>query len=226
MTLPTPLIIINFKTYETGSDSHAEHLARVLETTAKKNNAGVAIACQAADAFRLSKVTTIPLLAQHCDPDEFGPHTGANLMETLRCNGCAGTLINHSERRVSLSHITSIIAKAKRIGFITVACAKTASEAKKISMLRPDYLAIEPPQLIAGPVSISTGKPELISGAVKAVGNRSIVLAGAGVRTAQDVRISIERGAKGVILSSQIMTSSNPGKALEELIWGLRGKQK
>ena len=69
-----PLIIINLKTYERGSDVNAEMLVRELQKASTKYKAGIAIAAQAADLFRLTQDTTLPLFAQHVDPESYGAH--------------------------------------------------------------------------------------------------------------------------------------------------------
>lgn len=218
--LPLPLILVNLKTYEAGSDAQAEQLARQCETVSRRYKAGVALACQAADLFRLSKITSLPLFCQHADPNEYGPHTGSNIIETMRCNGAIGTLLNHCEHQVSLHHIKTVVAKAKRLNFITVVCAKTSSQAGRISKLFPDFIAVEPPELIGGTISVSTARPSLITSSVKAVGQSSTLLVGAGVKTGYDVTTSLKLGAYGVLVASGIVQSRDPASALRELLEG------
>jgi len=222
-TIPLPLILVNLKTYEAGSDAQAENLAQQCQTIAQRYKAGVALACQAADLFRLSKITSLPLFCQHVDPAEYGAHTGSSIIETMRCNGAIGTLLNHSEHRVPFEHIKAVVAKAKRLKFITVVCAKNSTEAKKISKLCPDFIAVEPPTLIGGTISVSTAQPGLITSSVKAVGTSSILLVGAGVKTAQDVTTSLKLGTKGVLVASGIVQNRNPASALKEILEGTMG---
>ena len=224
MTLPLPLIIINLKTYESGSDVNAERLALACQTVAGTYRAGVALACQAADLFRLSKTTSLPLLAQDIDPADFGAHTGASIIETARCNGAVGTLLKHSECQAPASHIKAVVAKAKRLGFITVVCAKNSTEAGRFARLNPDFIAVEPPELIGGNVSVSTARPQLVLSSVKAVGSFSTLLVGAGVKTEEDVRTCLHLGAKGVLVSSGIVQAKDPARQLRQLLEGTKNK--
>lgn len=224
MTMPIPIIIINLKTYERGSDVNAEMLVRELQKASTKYKAGIAIAAQAADLFRLTQDTTLPLFAQHVDPESYGAHTGATLIETVRCNGAIGTLLNHSERRVPFEHVKETVEEAKRMGFVTVVCAKDSKEAGKIAQLSPDFIAVEPPELIGGDVSVSRAKPEVIKDSVKAVGSKSKLLVGAGVKTGEDVRIALKLGAQGVLVASGVVQAKDPKKALLDLLEGTKKK--
>ena len=220
MTLPEPLIIINLKTYEAGTGPHAEHLVRQIQAAGSRFNAGIAVACQATDIFRVSQDTTLPLLAQHVDPVGYGQHTGTISMEAVQENGAVGTLVNHSEHRIPLSDIKAIITKSKRLNFVTVVCVRDAREAKKLAALGPTYLAVEPPELIGGTISVSTARPELITSSVKAAGTNTMLLGGAGVKTAKDIQTALELGAHGVLVASGVVQSPYPQKAMTELLRG------
>ncbi|MFH1229459.1 MAG: triose-phosphate isomerase, partial [Candidatus Aenigmatarchaeota archaeon] len=84
---------------------------------------------------------------------------------------------------------------------------------------------IEPPELIGGDISVSTAQPEIIKTAVncvKSVSPNTKVLCGAGVKTSEDVRKSIELGASGVLLASGVAKAPDIKKAMEELINGMK----
>ncbi len=91
--------------------------------------------------------------------------------------------------------------------------------------LSPEYIAIEPPELIGGDVSVTTAKPEVITKAVdriRAVNPNVGVLCGAGVKTRKDVAKALELGTMGVLLSSGVVKAKDPEKALRDLVKGLR----
>ena len=52
---------------------------------------------------------------------------------------------------------------------ISVLCVKDVAEARKYSKLNPDYIAIEPPELIGSGKAVSKERPELIEKAATAV---------------------------------------------------------
>jgi triosephosphate isomerase len=85
-------------------------------------------------------------------------------------------------------------------------------------------LAVEPPELIGGEISVSTAKPEVIRDSVSAVNqiNPGIpVLCGAGVKDQADVSKALSLGSQGILLASGVVKSSEPRKVLIDLIQGL-----
>ena len=219
MKLETPLIIVNFKAYKQATGKNAVRLAKICDNVAKKYKVHIAVAVETADIHLVSSKVHIPVIAQHIDFYDYGSHTGSVIPEDVRDNGAIGTLINHSEHRVHLDHLKNYIGRAKESMLITVVCAETTAEAKLIAKHGPDFIAIEPPELIGGDVSVSTARPQLISRTVKAV--KTDVLCGAGVKTEEDVRRSMQLGTKGVLLASGVAKSRNPEKALTKLVAGL-----
>jgi len=90
-------------------------------------------------------------------------------------------------------------------------------------IIRPDYIAIEPPELIGGEISVSKARPEVISDTVKLVkkANPDVgVLCGAGVQDGGDVRKAAELGSSGILVASAVVKSPEPGKVIEGLVKG------
>jgi len=90
-------------------------------------------------------------------------------------------------------------------------------------VFRPDYIAVEPPELIGGNRSVSTARPEVVSGTVEAVRRVSpstLVLCGAGVHARGDVARALELGADGVLVASAVTRSGDPRVAIAELLAG------
>ena len=102
----------------------------------------------------------------------------------------------------------------------TVACANDATTAQALAAFRPDMIAIEPPELIGGDISVSTAQPEIITNTIAKVKQIADipVLCGAGVKTAEDVKIALELGAKGILLASGIVKAKDPEQALRDLV--------
>lgn len=221
MGLGTPIAIVNFKTYESSTGQNAVKLA---EAIAKIGGENVAVAVTACDIFPVSSSTKMPVLAQHCDPVDFGAHTGSILLENAEAAGATGTLINHAEKKVPHEFIAAVVKKAKLLGMTVVACAADLEEAKTLARMEPDFVAVEPPELIGAGISVSSAKPEIVSGsvnAVKAISPRVNVLCGAGISSREDVRRAIELGADGVLLASFITKAKDPEKATREIVEGL-----
>lgn len=220
--LKTPLIIVNFKTYKESIGKNALKLAQICEKVSLDTNSNIAVAVQAADIYRIAQCVEIPVLAQHIDNVDYGQFTGHVLAEAVKEAGAIGTLLNHSEHRLSLDIIKNIINRNKNILEI-IACAPTSEISAEIAKFKPSFIAIEPPALIGGNVSVSTAQPELITNTVKKV--KAVadipVLCGAGVKNKEDVKIAMQLGAKGILLASGVTKAQNPEKVLRYLVSGL-----
>ena len=222
--LKLPIIIINFKTYKSAIGEEAVKLAKVCEKVALKRNASIAVAVSAADIYRVSKAVSIPVLAEHIDDAEYGSNTGDILAEDVKANGAVGTLLNHSEKRLEPGVLKRSISRAKENELITIVCARDADEGRVVSSLDSDFIAVEPPELIGGNVSVSSAKPELISDSVmKICGKKKCerVIVGAGVHNAGDVRVALKLGAVGALIASAVTKSDNPEKVLNDLVNGM-----
>ena len=210
-----PLVLVNFKTYKQGSGKSAVKIAKLCSQVNGKVQMTVAV--QAVDIASVVKAVKIPVFAQHIDTIEYGGHTGHVLGEAVKEAGATGVLINHSEHRVPVNVIKATMAKAKKLGLVTIICAKNDSEGRKLARFKPDYVAVEPPSLIGDPKkSICTENPSLITNSVKKIGKN--VLVGAGVKDQHDLRVALKLGAKGVLLASHIMKAKNPLKELKNLV--------
>jgi triosephosphate isomerase len=91
----------------------------------------------------------------------------------------------------------------------------------KITEFEPDLIAVEPPELIGGDISVSNAQPEVITKALELIGAGKL-LVGAGVKSGEDVKKAIELGASGVLLASGVTKAENPEKVLEDLANGLK----
>lgn len=220
MKVKTPLTIINFKTYKQSSGKNAVKLAKLCEKVAKSLETNIMVAVQAADIEKVASKVKIPVLAQHIDAVEYGSNTGWILAENIKENNAFGTLINHSEHRLKFKEIKKRIEKAKKLKLFTVVCAKDAREGKKLSKLNPDFIAVEPPELIGGNISVATAKPKLIKKSVKKIGDN--VLVGAGISSWNDLEVSLKFGAKGILVASGVVKAKDPEKALKYLLAGLK----
>src|SRR3989442_1266063 len=108
----------------------------------------------------------------------------------------------------------------------SVVLAPPASDLAHVAKLSPEYIAIEPPELIGGDVSVTTANPEIVSGAVERIraANPNVgVLCGAGVKSRKDVAKALELGTVGVLLASGVVKAKDPEAALRDLVKGLPG---
>ena len=217
----TPLVILNFKTYIESTGEKALQLARALEEVSEETGISMVAAPQGADLWRLSQEVKIPVLAQHIDPVEAGGHTGSMLLECAKEAGAAGTLINHSEQRMQLADIETVIRKTNAEGMNTVVCTNNILTSAAAAVLNPDFVAIEPPELIGSGIPVSQAEPEIVEGSVAAIKdiNPDVrVLCGAGISTGDDMKAALELGSEGVLLASGIIMAPDPKQALLDLV--------
>jgi triosephosphate isomerase len=181
----------------------------------------MAIAVQATDITICVQKISIPVFAEHIDPIKPGSHTGWTLPEAIKNAGAAGTLINHSEHRLQLADIDYCIILAKKLDLDHIVCTNNVATSKAAAALTPNFIAVEPPELIGGDISVTTADPEIVSQsveAVKSIKSEVKVLCGAGVKNGKDVEKAIELGADGVLLASGVVKATNKEAVIRDLI--------
>lgn len=203
-----PVIIINFKTYKKGKEVFK--LAKVIE----KVNKNLIIGVSPVDIKNVVDVTGLRVYSQHVDYYEPGRYTGYIIPESVKAAGAKGSFLNHSEHKLDFNTLKKTIERCKKVGLKTAVFAADLKEAKNIEKLKPDYLIVEPPELVAGKVSVSEAKPEFIK---KIADNlKTDFIVGAGIKTQKDVKKALELGAKGIAVSSAVTKAKNPEKILKE----------
>lgn len=218
-----PVIIINLKQYEESLGKGPIKFAKVADELSKKHNVKIFIAPPSPMLGETSKIAQT--ISQHVDPYEPGAHTGYLLPREIKEMGCIGSLINHSEKRIPVNDIGKCVELCRKYGLLSFVCAKHDVEAGELANFKPDYIAVEPPELIGGDICVSVANPEIIGKtvrAVKSVSPNTRVLCGAGVKHEDDVRKAIEMGSSGVILASGVVKAKDIKKAMEELVLGLK----
>lgn len=220
MKLKLPIIIVNFKAYKQSSGKNAVTLAKICQKVARSTKTNIAVAVQATDLAAVTKAVKIPVLAQHVDPVSYGAKTGKIPPETIKAKGAIGTLINHSEYQLDMKTIKETIKQCNTAKLQTVVCASTPSIAKKAARLKPTMVAIEPPALIGGNISVTEAKPSIVTNTTKHV--KRPVLCGAGVHAYEDVVKALELGTQGILIASAVVKARTPERVLQELAAGLK----
>ncbi|SDZ87519.1 triosephosphate isomerase [Haloplanus vescus] len=212
-------VLVNLKAYP--CDPAA--VAAAARDVAEASGVRIAVAPQAAHLDRVA-ATGVETWAQHVAPVEHGSHTGHTLAEAVADAGAEGTLLNHSEHRLTLADIDGALDAADRADLETVVCANNPQQVGAVAALAPDAVAVEPPELIGGDVSVSTADPGIVEGAVaaaEAVDPAVDVYCGAGVSTGEDLAAAGSLGAEGVLLASGVAKADDPRAALEDLVSGV-----
>ena len=220
-----PVIAINFKTYPQATGEKAVLLAQTCEKVSKEYGVSVVVCPQVPDLYRVSRAVDIPVFSQHMDPGDPGRFTGHAIGETLVDAGCAGTLLNHSEKRMQLADIEDAARRAEHLNLYTIICTNNPLVSVAAASLNPNAVAVEPPELIGSGISVSQAQPEVISGTVeriRAVNKKVTILCGAGIGTGDDVKAAIKLGSQGVLLASAVAKSDKPEDVLKDLIKPIR----
>ncbi len=217
----TPIVILNFKTYLESTGEKALKLAKFSEEVANETGVNIVVVPQYADLLRVSNEVEIPVFAQHVDAVEVGGHTGSVLLESVKMAGASGTLLNHSEYRMKLADIHKTVERSSKYEIVSVICTNNIETSIASATLQPNFVAIEPPELIGSGIPVSQAEPEIVEETVDAIHkiNTKIgVLCGAGISTADDMQAALDLGSDGVLLASGIILSDDPKKALFNLV--------
>jgi triosephosphate isomerase len=219
-----PRIVVNAKVYpEATGPTAGLSILKSMERLAK--SALLALAPPMTDLALLgSRARRVRLFAQHCDGISPGVGTGFVTAETLEAAGAVGSILNHAEHKIPAAQCRAAVARLHATGLWSLLCADSLAEARTLARLKPTAIAIEPPELIGGNLSVTAADPAVVSDAVKAVRRaapEALVLCGAGVKTGADVRRALELGAHGVLLASGVIKAADPAAALRDLASGL-----
>lgn len=217
--IQTPLILVNFKTYSEATGKKAVELAKKAEKVSLETKVSIGVAPQFTDIAAVASSTKIPVFAQHVDPIEPGSHTGHVLADAVKEAGAMGTLINHSERQLKLSDIDMAVRVAREKKLVSVVCANNQTVSAAAAALKPDIIAVEPPELIGTGIPVSKAKPEVVLNTVKLVKEvnpKVTVLCGAGISRGEDVTAALRLGTQGVLVASSIVKAKDQYRILRE----------
>ncbi|MGQ9530965.1 MAG: triose-phosphate isomerase [Candidatus Bathycorpusculaceae bacterium] len=213
------MIIVNFKTYLEATGDRAVELAKKAEKVSRETNVFIVVAPQFADIHAVAESVKIPVFAQHVDPIRPGSYTGHVLADSVKEAGATGTLINHSEKQLKLSEIDEILGITRGEGLVSVVCANNPNISVAAAALKPDIIAIEPPELIGTGIPVSKAKPEVVTNTIKRVREvnpKVTILCGAGISHGEDVAVALKLGTQGVLVASGIVKAKDPYKILRE----------
>ena len=198
------MFVINCKNYEEISGDKIIKFIKIAEKISKKYKIKIAIS-PPQHLIGLVANSSISILSQHIDDSKIGSTTGFVIPELLKKSKVKGSLINHSEHRISNKEIKKLVLKLKELKMLSIVCVKDIPEVKKYVKLNPDFIAIEPPELIAKAADI-----------VNKSKNKTKLLCGAGIVSGEDVAKAIELGSKGILVASGIIKAKDWNKIISE----------
>lgn len=214
------MLLVNFKRYdEVMYGGGSLRLAQAAETVSKAYGLEIAVA-PPVEHIEIAKEVSIPVFAQYINSTDMTAEKAKSL-------GLKGTLINHSDYKVPEGEVLHYVNDARRCGLTSVVCVNSVEEAQAYASFKPDYMAIEPDNLIGTGKSVSTTRPDAISDLADLLlrhGMEGRAMCGAGISNDADVRAALEFGASGgVLVSSAVVKSKDWQGKIEELAMGFKG---
>jgi len=212
------MFFLALKTYRQTTGAEAIKILSSVKKISEEYKVPIIAVAQPVDIYRIKKELDIEVWAQHVDPIDPGKNTGWISPYSVKNVGATGTLINHSEHKISDDLVNKTNQKAKNYGLKTLVIGHTAEEVINYDSLDCDLLGYEKEDLIASPVSMIDQQEESIKEVLKKI--RKPLIIGAGINDGEDVRKSVAVGAVGVILATAFVSAPNPEEKLRELAEG------
>ena len=128
------MFIINCKNYDEIAGDKIVKMAKIAEKISKKYKVSIAIA-PPHNLIPLITKFKITVLAQHVDDKKVGSTTGFMVPEIVKKSQVSGSIINHSEHRISEKEIISLVKRLQKLKLKTVLCVKNVNEAKKYAKI-------------------------------------------------------------------------------------------
>lgn len=215
------MVLVNLKCYQESIGHGAHRIAKAAREVTDESGVWIGLAPLFIDIHPIRHHYDLPVFAQHIDPVSPGAHTGRIPLEAVKSAGAIGSLINHSEYRLTIADIEKNVTDLRAGGMISCVCSNNIATTRAVAALNPDFVAIEPPELIGGSVSVSEANPEIITGSVEAV--RAIspdvrLLTGAGIHSGSCVKTAVDLGTDGVLLASSVVKAVDPAAVLRDLV--------
>lgn len=217
------MIFVNFKTYEEGTGKRALELVSILEEVSASSQIKIIPVVQASDIKEAVAASKLEIWTQKIDALTFGAHTGSIIPEAVVEDGASGTFLNHSESKLeTFEELKEAHLRATQAGLKTLIFSENIGELKKVLELKPTFVSYEPPDLIGNAtLSVSQARPEIVHEAALAAREFGVpLIVGAGIHSGEDVKKSLELGAVGVAVASDIVKAVDPKKELLDLVAG------
>lgn len=222
--LAKPVFEIGLKGYMYGSA--AVRLAVEADRAAEECGVSIVFDPQYVDIPAVAAATrNIFVFSQHMDAVEIGRGSGMVLPEALKEAGAVGTMLNHSERRLTLAEISGAISRADEVGLATMVCTDSPREAAAVAQLAPNIVLAEPPALIGGDRSVASEMREFVQQTIDMVGRINpeiIIMCAAAVKTPQDVADMVSLGVGATGSTSGILKAEDPIAQMWAMVRSMR----
>lgn len=222
--LAKPVFEIGLKGYMYGAA--AVRLAVEADQAAEECGVSIVFDPQYVDIPAVAAATRhIFVFSQHMDAVEIGRGSGMVLPEALKEAGAVGTMLNHSERRLTLAEISGAIRRADEVGLATMVCTDSPREAAAVAQLVPNIVLAEPPALIGGDRSVASEMRGFVQQTIDMVGRINpeiIIMCAAAVKTPQDVADMVSLGVGATGSTSGILKAEDPIAQMWAMVRSMR----
>jgi len=208
------MIFINFKTYQKGTGEEALKLIKQTEKLFDEIQTPITILAQAVDIRLFAQNTKLPIWAQHIDNVDYGKYTGWTLPEAIKIAGAKGTMINHAEHKIPLADVSNLLDKFKEQTFEIMVSTTSPEEALIMDQLKPNYVTYEPQDYIGTKISVIDVAPDIIKSLTTRLSTPLVI--GAGIHKPEHITLGAALGAKGFLISSDVLLSESPEQRLRE----------
>jgi triosephosphate isomerase len=220
-------MIINFKNYLEVSGQGTVELSKAAQEIAHDLKVEIGVAPPIFSIFSVSQAVSLPVFCQHLDSIHEVASTGFLSPEMAKSFGAIGSILNHSEHPIDEMSISELIKRLRNLKMTTIVCAKSPEEVSNIARFRPDFIAIEPPELIGSGRAVSKHDPSIITRSVQSKSEHSgstRLICGAGIVDKTDVSSAVRLGAEGILVSSGVVKASSWRQKIFELASGFEAK--
>jgi len=214
------MIFLSLKTYKQATADNAVSLCKKIKQVINQTKVPIIPAAQPFDIYRIKQEVGIEVWAQHLDPIDPDRHFGWLSPFSAKQAGASGCIINHAEHEVDFNTIKKTVAKCKQYDLKTLVITDSFELAQKVNALKPNFLAFERPDLIGGKLAMIDAETEAVK---KVINMASVpVIVGAGIRTGEHVKKTVQVGGAGVILASAVVKAKDQQAALLDLAAGFK----
>ena len=213
-------LIVNFKNYPEVMGQRSLDLARAVESAGAAAGIEAIVSPPLPMLSLVASAVGIKVFSQAVGSKTGDKTTGEVLPVAVKSAGASGTLLNHSESRRPPAELRELVPRVRGLGLAVCLCSQTPAEAVKLAALSPEYVAIEPPELIGSGIAVSRAKPELVTRTVSALrkaGYGGAILCGAGIASGEDVAKAVELGVDGVLVASSVVKAPDWRRKTQEL---------
>ena len=200
-------------------------LAEYADELAVKFDVDIIIDPQTLDIPEMARrCKHVRVFAQHMDPIPVGRGMGAVLPEALKTWGAQGALLNHTEKRVSLTDLELTIQRGKEAGLMTMVCADNPEQAVAMAGFGPDIIVVESPALIGKGERSGEDNKRIaeINERIYKINPGIRLLHSAGIKTADDIYNVIAAGSDGAGSSSALALADDPYRMFHDMVEAVR----